>query len=177
MLLLNGGGAEPNSQRELNHSIPVQTALKKRNLEGVKPLVRRGADLNQTTAEENASIMAVEAGDDEAVGILLDLGANVNQLDFSSTGTAPNVAITRGDGSMSRILLSRGADPNIQGDGDVSTPLQTAVKTHNLPGAALLTAVGADPKFASNACPSALELVVSDRQQGGRHVHFAWMIT
>jgi ankyrin repeat protein len=153
-LLLLDGGADPNFQGDLNATIPIQTAMKTNNLEGLRLPGKRGADLNQTTVQENALITAVQCDDEKAVELLLDLGANINQPGFGYAGSVPNVAISKKNINMTRLLLSRDADPNMQGDINASTPLQTAVQTNDLEGAALFVQAGADCNFASYACPS-----------------------
>jgi ankyrin repeat protein len=121
-----------------------------------------GANLDQTTVQENALISAVLAKDEDAVKLLLSLGANVNQAGFGYTGTPLNVAIGMGDNDMARLLLSKKADPNLQGHLNALMPLQTAVRNDNLQGAKLLMEHKADPNISSIRCKSALEMAMSD---------------
>jgi ankyrin repeat protein len=156
--------ADPDLQGSVNSKPPVQTAVIKRNFDGLIMLKERGANLDQTTFYGNALISAVVAKDEDAVKLLLNLGANVNQAGWGS-GTPLNVAIRMGDNDMARLLLSKKADPNLQGDLNALMPLQTAVRSDNLQGAKLLMEHGTDPNVSSIACKSALEMAMNDDEK------------
>lgn len=86
----------------------------------VEFLVKKGANPNQVTFRDKQSyftplLMAIEQYNKETVKILLDLGADINQvaIPWAHHGrhTPVSYAIFKGDSEMVALLLSRGAKP------------------------------------------------------------------
>ena len=94
------------------------TAVKNRNIEKVKLLIKEGADLNmQDKKGFTALIFASESGQEDAIKLLIEAGADLNIQD-----KAGFTALTRWNGSSQswedpyviiKLLLESGADPNI----------------------------------------------------------------
>ena len=143
--LLLEKGADPNIQGDINCYYPVQTAVVKRDIQAIKALAAKGANLNNRQIGSLPPLsMAIKANDSEIFGLLLDLGAEIHTGGDRSDGTPLNVSIWSDRFPMMQKLLSRGADPNIAGDLNALFPIQTAVNKKNIPVIKALAAAGAD---------------------------------
>lgn len=90
--------------------------------------------------------LAIFGGQAEAVRLLIDEGADVEELSRHATiKVRPlHTAAFVGDAELGRILLEAGADPNSKAEGDF-TALHSAAQNGDLAFARLLLDHGADP--------------------------------
>ena len=105
----------------------------------LKALIDAGADIDKPTENEEHYGCPLQAACDnaneEAVRLLLDMGANPNttggNIWLGRVYTPLQMAAYRGDASVVELLLSHGADPNVQG-GMFGTALIAAIwNLHN----------------------------------------------
>lgn len=143
--LLLEKGADPNIQGDINCHYPIQTAVAKRDIQAIKALVAKGANLDNRQINSLPPLsMAIKANDSEIFGLLLDLGADIHTPGDRSDGTLLNVSIWSDRFEMMQELLSRGADPNIAGSLNALFPIQTAVNKKNISVIKTLAAAGAN---------------------------------
>ena len=85
-------------------------AARKSNVEAVKALLAKGADVNAKT-EYGATplFFACDRGNLEVVKILIDAGADVNISDTFYKSTAVNWAVSKDHGAIVKLLLEKGA--------------------------------------------------------------------
>ena len=97
-----------------------------------RPTVDRGAEKEPDGGELTAMVYAARAGDIDSVQVLLDAGAEVNQL--SRYGWSPLLAATQNRNyQMGRFLIENGADVNIANKGGW-TNLYLATDNRNVEG-------------------------------------------
>ncbi len=128
-------------------------AIRAGDLEQVKALVERGADVSSVALPRQSPLsVASNRGHIEIVRFLVERGAEVNVL--VGNGTALSLALNKGYFDIARYLLDKGADPNLfiaSGEwGDVSrAPLYIVVVHHDndqgVEMMRLLLEKGADP--------------------------------
>ncbi len=98
--------------------------------------------------------IAVDQGNLELAGILLDAGARFRTGGWEREAPALFLAVGRGDAAMTALLLARGADPNerrrVLENKDSLTPLHVASARGNLKIVELLTTRGADVHAKTN---------------------------
>jgi hypothetical protein len=82
----------------------------KGDTDGMKALVKQGAEVNATFMMLQPLYGAVEAKQLEAARVLLDLGADVNSANGPAERTPLHQAVRSGDVAMIRLLLERGAN-------------------------------------------------------------------
>lgn len=103
-----------------------------------------GRDANwQTPVGEPLLNLATLQGDEQMVRLLLDSGADPNEVDFMEN-SGLNIAAENGFDAIALLYLSRGADPdhaNILG----TTPIMAAAQNGNEKLAGLLAEQGANP--------------------------------
>ena len=136
-------GADPNARDEAGGQTAVMWAAARNNAPAVHALAELGADLHVRTAGPpppqsrsyfrspaptsfTALLFAVRAGAIDAVGALLDAGADVNDT-LSDGQSALVVAAANAHWELAVYLLDRGADPNLAGAG--WNALHQAVRT------------------------------------------------
>ncbi len=104
-----------------------------------------GEDANwQTPVGEPLLNIATVQGNEQMVRLLLDHGADPNEVDFMEN-SGLNVATEKGFDTIALLLLGRGADPdhpNIMG----TTPIMAAAQNGNDKLANLLVEQGANPE-------------------------------
>lgn len=117
------------------------SAVKKGSAEEVREMICAGAPLELKNGE-GALTAAVLRDDPVIANMLLDAGADVNEID-PVTGRTP-VCFAAGEGSLSMVslLLDHGADP-VTRDGMGVSPLYTAVLNDNFEIAKILLKKGA----------------------------------
>src|SRR3989475_11447246 len=102
--------------------------------------------VNEATKEEGFDPLGLAAffGHAEAVKVLLDHGADVNQKPPSRfANTAVDAAVSGDHADVVRILLAAGANPNVRGEGNYTT-LHKAAVHGNLDVVRMLLGHGAD---------------------------------
>jgi len=118
----------------------LSAAVSENELEMVKLLIRRGADVNWVPRGGSAGktplhFASVDAGP-EMTKLLIQAGANVNVLD-SSGWTPLHIAAGRGRVDIIKILLANRANPNLEND-DGLLRLDLATKEGHKQAAAIL---------------------------------------
>ena len=107
--------------------------------------LQAGFDANMKDARENPLLtVAVRAGHDAVVNVLLDGGADIN-APSGDRGYSPVMdAVYTKNASIAALLLERGADPNAQGR-DSETAIGLAAGRGDVETCALLAKYNADP--------------------------------
>ena len=118
-------------------------AVKQRDHEAVRSLLREQADVNASQANgATALLWAANRDDLEMVELLIRAGAKVNTANLYGI-TPLSMACTNGNAAMVKRLLAAGATPKTaQETGE--TPLMTCSRTGNAEAVRLLLAQGAD---------------------------------
>ena len=92
---------------------PVADAAKRGDLEGVRTLVRQGADVNVAQGDGMTALhWAATHGDVEMAKVLIYAGAGVNARTRLGAYTPLHVASQEGQGPIATVLLGAGADAN-----------------------------------------------------------------
>jgi ankyrin repeat protein len=131
--LIQRGAAVNTAGYFFEAALPGQTALMNAaahsNVDLMKMLLAKGADVNAVSAEKGVGVkngpiafgtytpllMAATHGSPEAVKLLLDAGAKVNARDLRGMTTLMlAIGTDRADVRVIRLLLEKGADPNIK---------------------------------------------------------------
>ncbi len=145
--LLLEHGADPNMKESNSGQTALMWATAERHPEVVKLLVERKADINARSNSGFAPLLfAARQGDRnlESLNILIDAGANVNDV-YSKSGLTPlMVASIGGFEKVAKLLLDRGADPNAKDKGG-NTVLHHAAANPVVSIIKDLLAHGADP--------------------------------
>ena len=122
-------GADANARDAVGGQTALMWAAARNNASAVHALVELGADIRVRTTREppspgrsyykdpeptsfTALLFAVRAGSIEATRVLLDAGANVNDM-LSDGQSALVVATANANWELADYLLDRGADPNL----------------------------------------------------------------
>jgi beta-lactamase regulating signal transducer with metallopeptidase domain len=96
------------------------------DLEGVRDLLDRGADVNAAVdGDGSALIIAAREGHFNLVRLLIDRGANPN-LGVGGDGASIIMAAREGHVDIVRFLLDRGADVDLTIDGDENALIQAS---------------------------------------------------
>lgn len=136
-------GADPNLPAT-NGSTPLIQAVKNFNKESVEALIARGARVNtKDSNHNNALLTAVGYGYMDIAILLLDRGAQINDVFDANELTPLMLAIQQMHYALAEILVKRGADVNERGKNG-ETALFLAVKKNRLELVRTLIAHGAD---------------------------------
>jgi len=124
-------------------SSPVADAAMRRDIAGVRALVRQKADVNAPQADGATAIhWAVYYDDTAMVDLLIGAGANVEAT--NRLGSTPlSLACINGNTGVIERLLKAGANPNERGPNG-ETPLMMAARTGVVDAMTTLLAAGAD---------------------------------
>ena len=126
--LMLAGGADPNVQEANAGQNALMWAISERHDAVAAELVRHGADINARSKNGFAAIsFAAQQGDTASIGILLEAGANVNDVAPKSGLTPILIASAMGRTKAAVLLLDKGADPNVVAANGF-TPLHLAAK-------------------------------------------------
>ncbi len=162
-------GARPNLAETAHGQTALMWAVSRRHTEIVRTLLEHGADVRDRTkvhpllftrgsrgARQKDEVVPVEVptggftpllfaarqGDVESAMLLVDAGANANDVAADSM-SALVIAAHSGNGAVATYLLQKGANPNSAGTG--YTALHAAVLRGDLDLVKSLVAHGADP--------------------------------
>ena len=180
--LLLARDADVNAKEGLRGQTALMWGAAERHPEIVRILLEKRAEVSaRSKGGFTALLFAVQQGDVETAGILLDAGADVNDSGPEGPGGDTNgvrpsranakasalvLAIDSDQEAMARFLLERGADPNQHGAGH--TALHSAVQ-RAMPGLAkALLARGANPNARlEDSMPALSRLIL---QQNGMEI-------
>lgn len=120
-------GADPNTRKCQPHQqvnpefcdTPFTSSIRYRDPKMVSPFLKKRAlvNLDVTVRRETVLQIACTSGSLEVVKLLIEAGANVNQV--GGNGETPLIAAIRtGADGLVELLLSKGADPNLPKDGN-----------------------------------------------------------
>ena len=129
---------------------PLKEAAARNDVAALRQLLKDGHEADEGGDSWTALIWASRSGSIEAINLLLDSGADVNQP--GPTGddwdaTPLQHAILQRQPAAVRLLLDRGADPNRSAGQEKLTPLLLAAGDPDPTIVTLLLAHGADPTF------------------------------
>jgi uncharacterized protein (TIGR02145 family) len=125
------------------------------NLDIVRQLLEKGADVNAEYGGQTALMFASSHGRIDLVKLLLDKGANVNSR-LAGGFSALYGASGYGKTDVVQLLLDKGADANAKNKVDDATPLYIAARGGYRDTAAVLLAKGADVNARSRFGQTAL---------------------
>ncbi len=161
--LLNAG-ADPNHQIGSDFSVLHDALCGPSNIETVRLLIDKGADLDSSYDRDALLVSAVGLQDHAMVQTLLEAGARVDEVCIYS-GTALQACAEKGNIEIARTLIDAGANIDAPaGDafeealqisedegifGHLTTPIQRAAQANNTELVHILLFEGADV----NACP------------------------
>ena len=128
----------------------VADAVRNRNADAVRTLLRQRADVNAAQADGTTALhWAAHWNDFETVGLLLRAGANAKAVNrYGATPLSEDV--TAGNAAMIQALLSAGADPKTLTTEDGETVLMTAARAGNVDVVRILLERGADVNAREN---------------------------
>jgi serine/threonine-protein phosphatase 6 regulatory ankyrin repeat subunit B len=144
-------------------TLPIATCMG--NLDRVKALLERGADINEPDELGWSPLYwAVSSGQTEVAGFLVARGANVQTKTKTGTTALHQIASRRQDTStntmkLAEILIAKGALVNAK-DQKGSTPLHKAAQAGHKAMIELLLARGADAAIKDDNNHTALDLVI-----------------
>jgi uncharacterized protein len=125
--------------------INLVDAVKHNDIELVKELITKGADVNQKDSSGNSLLIISSAKDNaEIVQLLLSSGAALSAVDANMKATALHAAAYLGHPEVMKLLVERGIDLNIQGPYNGYTALHDAVLQNNTEGVKILVESGAN---------------------------------
>lgn len=137
--------------------------------EGVKLLIQNSGPAEKDISLEEALCMATQLNDTRMIKLILDLGANINNVNEEGPGaelTPLHFATTIGAEKAVKTLLDHGADPNINKRYHGETPLHTAVLNYEETIIGLLIEGGADTSLKTNNGSTAMDIFL------GRDIHY-----
>jgi ankyrin repeat protein len=125
---------------------PVVDAAEDGDLDGLRRLLRAGADVNETQGDGRTALhFAADEGNLELVELLLAAGANVHAGTRIGGYTALHMASRNGHADVVRALLEAHADPEVMTTNSGVQPLHLAAASASPEAVRLLLAAGADP--------------------------------
>jgi ankyrin repeat protein len=110
----------------------------------IRDITGSGVDVNSTgTSGKTPLMVAVQFNQPSSVGMLLDLGADPNQVSESGRRSPLGIAAGLPDTAILALLLERGADPNMSAV-ERAAPIVEQADAGNLTTVRLLVNAGAD---------------------------------
>ena len=136
----------------------LERAWKAKDLEKVKFLAERGAELNKRDKKDKTLLHYTFTEEDweEKANFLIEIGADVNSQGENKR-TLIYYILKRGNLSQLKFLLDKGANPNIKDDLG-QTPLHYAVKKGWINKVKVLVKNGADLTIKDNKGRTAVDL-------------------
>lgn len=138
---------------EAGEIIDFQSAIDLGMTEKAKELLTANPALAKGGQWSDPLSRATNAGQQQIVELLLDLGADVNtgidDLNVRGAWTALSTAVVSHDLEIAKLLLERGANPNVSGGRNFESLLHFAVAECPSSFVRLLLEKGADPNRAS----------------------------
>lgn len=160
--MLLDAGADINSTTS-GGSTALREASRMNDVEAVKILIERGADLDLVTSElhDGPLVIAAAKGHSDIVGLLLSTGANTNAQ--QSGGWAPlHYALLNKDEDMAVNILDYQPDINLPTRAGAVMPLHLAATAGLTKVATRLLDLGADLEAIAGGGLTALRLAVQD---------------
>jgi len=110
--LLDAGAGVDNTAGDFSGRTPIFRACGRGNIEVVKLLIERGANVRVQSKPGGWTPLhsAAESGHRDVAALLLKSGADVNAID-KIRGTPLSLAVWRGDTELTKLLLASGASP------------------------------------------------------------------
>lgn len=148
-LILFGTAAAPSARSAampaLNNEARVVDAARGRDLEGVRALLAKKADVNEPQPDGATALTWAAHWDDAAMAeALLQAGADPNRA--NEYGVTPlELACGKGSAAMVARLLAAKADPN-KAQWNGTSPLMTCARTGSLEAVESLLKAGANPR-------------------------------
>ncbi len=131
IMRLFDSGADVNVRYPANGETPLMACVAGNNLELVKYLVGRKADVNAISRKDATALaIAAERGYADIVKVLADHGADVRRLDKQNGLHALFYAAARGHLDIARILMEKGADIRVRAKNG-ATVLTDAVQNYH----------------------------------------------
>jgi ankyrin repeat protein len=123
---------------------PVADAAMRGDVDGVRALLRSGADVNAAQGDGMTALhWAAESGSEELAELLTYAGAHLESVTRIGSFTPLHVAGRSGSGPVVRILVARGADVRARTTTG-ETALHFAAASGSVPAVAALVEAGAD---------------------------------
>ena len=142
--LLDSANADPNLP-SASSSFPIHRSAMSGDLESLKRLVAKGADVNAPSDLGSPLHCAAGSGGESCVKYLLSLGGKVDLEMADSSGVTPLIAsVAHGDRRTVNLLLEAGANPNALAQGG-ATALHIASSMDDEKLVTSLLNKGADP--------------------------------
>jgi ankyrin repeat protein len=124
---------------------PVADAAARRDLDAVRSLVARGADVNAAQGDGMTALhWAAVNGDTEIADVLLRAGANTGAFTRNGAYRPLHLASRYGHAGVVRSLLEAGADPNARTTTASAAPLHLAAASGNADAVSALLDHGAE---------------------------------
>ncbi|NRR01136.1 ankyrin repeat domain-containing protein [Brevibacillus sp. RS1.1] len=143
MKLFLKAGMDPNVSYydpDQNLTIPLAYAVYNEHMEGVRLLLKHGADPNAIERDGGLTMLMIATGELEIIKELINSGAQPD-LNYDKFNSPLYQAVSLGRTEVAKLLLAHGADPNlttvdtedINGESTLIrlTPLEKAIKMRN----------------------------------------------
>jgi len=144
---------------------PLHLACFKGNIEMVKLLLEKGADINAKSRTGMTPVyLAATKGNYKIVLLLADKGANINIPANNSEWTPLMRACSKGYFKTAEVLVKYGADINAKSKAGW-TPLHGAAEQGHLKIVELLVNAGADVNIKNNLGRTPLDLAIEDNHE------------
>lgn len=131
---------------------PIADAAQRGDLEGVRSLVRSGADVNAAQGDGMTALhWSAERGDPELARVLVFAGANVEAGTRIGRYTPLHLAARQARTEVASILLEAGANPMARTTNSGVTPLHLAAASGDARTLSAMLERGADPNAVEGA--------------------------